>query len=208
MTGQPGLFQAPLTGPGLDLSVHRAALDQEQADVAFSILRNGAPWQQDCIAMFGRKVAMPRLTAWFGDPGMDYTYSGMRLQPQPWTAFLAGLRERLEELAGTSFNSVLLNLYRDGGDGVAWHADDEPDLGRQPVIGSLSLGATRKFQLRRADDWSIKREFDLHHGDVVVMRGPTQELWRHQIPKTSKLVGERINLTFRTIVTLARPQTS
>ena len=111
----------------------------------------------------------------------------------------APLRERVEELAGCRFNSVLLNLYRSGEDGVSWHADDEPDLGADPTIGSISLGAARKFQFRRINDPAERRELVLHSGDIIVMSGPTQRFWHHQIPKTSKPVDQRINLTFRRI---------
>lgn len=198
---QAGLFDEQPRGPGLHVQVHRAAFFPAEADQAFRSLRDEVPWQQDEIIVFGKRVPQPRLTAWFGDEGLEYMYSGITMQPLPWTDTLDAIRARVEGLAAQGFNTVLLNLYRHGKDGVAWHADDEADLGRQPVIASVSLGATRRFQLRRRDDPSVKREFELHHGDVVIMRGTTQELWQHQVPKTAKQVGERINLTFRTIVT-------
>jgi len=122
------------------------------------------------------------------------------MRPQAWTPMLNIVRSRVQHLAGTDFNTVLLNLYRDGGDGVAWHADDEDNLGPNPVIASVSFGASRRFQFRRRDDSAVKRQLELHDGDVVIMRGETQTLWFHQVPKTATRVGERINLTFRTIV--------
>lgn len=197
---QGALFDPGLVGPGLDAVVHRRALAANEADGAFESLRREVPWQQDEIILFGRRTPLPRLTAWFGDDGLAYTYSGIAMQPHPWTATLSGIRGLAERLAETTFNTVLLNLYRSGKDGVAWHADDEDELGSEPVIASVSLGGTRRFQLRRRDDPSVKRELELNHGDVIVMRGTTQALWQHQVPKTAKLVGERINLTFRTIV--------
>jgi alkylated DNA repair dioxygenase AlkB len=200
MTGQGEIFDVGVTGPGLDLTLHRDAVSRSVADAALTGLRADVPWQHDEISMFGRRIPLPRLTAWFGDAGLEYTYSGIRMQPRTWTPALQHLREIAENLADVTFNTVLLNLYRDGADGVAWHADDEAELGPEPVIASLSLGASRRFQLRRRDDALLKREMELHHGDMIVMRGSTQSLWLHQIPKTSKPVGERINLTFRTII--------
>ncbi len=199
-SGQAGLFDEPLAGPGLDVSVVRSAFSSEEANRAFELLRAEVPWQQDEIVIFGKKTPLPRLTAWFGDGGFEYTYSGITMQPHAWTPILTIVRTRAQEIAQASFNTVLLNLYRDGRDGVAWHADDEEDLGPAPVIASVSFGATRRFQFRRRDDAAVKRELELFDGDVVIMRGQTQDLWVHQVPKTAKPVGERINLTFRTIV--------
>ena len=116
--------------------------------------------------------------------------------------FRSELRAVAEATGACECNSVLVNRYRDGRDGVAWHADDEPELGDEPVIVSISLGASRRFQLRRRDDPSVRCETELHHGDVLVMRGRTQAEWLHQVPKTAVVVGERVNLTFRRIVTL------
>ena len=195
-----GPSQEPLEGPGLDAVLHQKALGADEADAALTQLRQEVPWQQDEIVLFGKRTPLPRLTAWYGDPGFEYTYSGITMQPLVWTEVLGGIRRRVEGLADATFNTVLLNLYRDGSDGVAWHADDEEDLGPQPTIASVTLGATRRFQLRRRDDKGIRREVELHHGDVLIMRGTTQDLWVHQVPKTSRRIGERINLTFRTIV--------
>jgi alkylated DNA repair dioxygenase AlkB len=158
---------------------------------------------QDDIIMFGRKLPVPRLSAWFGDADAAYSYSGIEMVIHPWTELLAEMRDAMQSLAApfgsARFNSVLVNLYRDGNDGVAWHADDEPELGREPLIVSVSLGASRAFQLRRRDDASVRCDLDLHHGDVVVMHGLTQALWLHQVPKTAKVVGPRVNLTFRSV---------
>jgi alkylated DNA repair dioxygenase AlkB len=142
----------------------------------------------------GRRIPIPRLTAWHGAAG--YVYSGIRLTPAPWTPPLLELKALAERLAGQSFNSVLLNLYRDGRDSVSWHADNEPGLGRDPVIASLSLGAVRRFQLkhRRLPE---RLTLDLPHGSCLIMAGATQHHWLHQLPKTKAPVGPRINLTFR-----------
>jgi alkylated DNA repair dioxygenase AlkB len=189
-----------LEGPELDAVVFPAAFSPAEADDLWAALRHGIAWRQDDVVLYGRKAAVPRLQAWYGDAGLSYTYSGLRLEPRPWTDELDRVRRRADGLAGVAFNSVLCNLYRNGSDSVAWHADDEPELGEQPVIGSVSFGATRRFALRRRDDPSVRCEVDLGHGDVVVMRGATQDRWLHQVAKTARPTGERINLTFRRIV--------
>ena len=201
--GQPGLFDTPLTGPDLGIAVYRNHIPDTVVDTYFHELLAAVPWRHDDIVMYGRKVHVPRLEAWFGDHDSNYSYSGIAMHTQPWTPLLAAIRDDMQQLAaplgGPTFNSVLVNMYRDGNDGVAWHADDEPELGVEPVIASVSLGASRRFQLRRRDDAAERREVDLHHGDVVLMYGLTQALWLHQVPKTARTVGPRINLTFRTI---------
>lgn len=200
---QGGLFDAPhleeLDLDGADVVIHRHFFGAEEADSYFKTLHDDVGWGREETLMFGRRQQIPRLTAWFGDRLKDYTYSGITMTPNPWTDLLAEIRDRTGALAGTHFNSVLLNLYRDGRDGVAWHADDEPELGPEPIIGSVSLGATRRFHLRPRDRSSETVSVDLEHGDVLVMRGPTQHSWQHQVPKTAKAVGPRINLTFRQV---------
>ena len=200
MSGQHALFEEPPTGPGLGLTIIRSAVDVAAADAVFAALRTKVAWRQDHLKMFGNLIPVPRLESWVADEGLDYTYSGIHHEPDPWIDDLVELRDLSSSHTGTSFNSVLCNLYRDGSDGVDWHADDEPEFGQMPVIASLSLGATRRFDLRRVDDHSIKVELELHHGDLVIMSGTTQELWRHRVPKTKKPVGERINLTFRLVM--------
>jgi len=140
------------------------------------------------------RVAIPRLTAWHGEKG--YVYSGIRLEPAPWNEPLLELEAIAEELAWAPFNSVLLNLYRDGRDSVSWHADNEPGLGYNPVIASVSLGAQRRFQLRHRRS-GARVSLDLPHGSCLIMAGATQHHWLHQLPKTARPVGPRINLTFR-----------
>jgi alkylated DNA repair dioxygenase AlkB len=200
VAGQPALFDDQPSGPGLDVTLIRNALSTTEADRYFRSLRKDVAWRQDYLHMFGQEIPVPRLEAWIADDGLEYTYSGIRHLPDPWFDELIELRELVAKLSETTFNSVLCNLYRDGRDGVDWHADDETEFGPQPVIGSLSLGATRRFDFRRVDDHANKLSMDLHHGDLVIMRGTTQELWRHRVPKTKKFVGERINLTFRTVI--------
>lgn len=200
MTGRE-LFEDDISAPGLSIDVRREFIPADEADRLFSTILDDVSWRQDDIVMFGTVTPVPRLSAWFGDAGTTYTYSGIELQPTEFPPVLDDLRRRVGAVCGPDvvFNSVLANLYRSGSDGVAWHADDEAELGEEPTIASLSFGATRRFQLRRKDDPSTRTEIDLHHGDLVVMSGTTQALWHHQIPKTRRSVGERINLTFRRV---------
>lgn len=170
-----------------------------EADRLLERLRSEIPWEQHRVRLFGRELPAPRLSCWIGDPEACYRYSGVRFEPRPWTATLDALRERLNGMLGTRFNSVLANRYRDGRDGMGWHADDEPELGPQPCIASLSLGAPRRFLLRSRDR-SQRAELQLTHGSLLVMEGDTQAQTVHSLPKTARPSGERINLTFRTIL--------
>jgi len=198
------LFDPP-AGVGHELLPHGGSavltldvITPDDERTAFATLRSELPWRQNHLNMFGRTVPEPRLVTWMGDPGADYSYSGIRLDPVPWTPEVAALRAACSSVAGVEFNSVLANLYRDGNDSVDWHADDEPQLGREPVIASLSLGATRRFDLRHRESGETVR-VDLPPGSVVVMSGRCQHEWVHRVAKTKRPVGPRINLTFRTI---------
>jgi alkylated DNA repair dioxygenase AlkB len=170
----------------------------QEAAAIFERLKNEVEWQQPEVVVFGRRVLQPRLTAWFGDDGCSYTYSGATLNPAPWTPFLSGIRRRCEEVSQSTFNSVLLNLYRGGSDAVSWHSDDEPALGEQPVIASVSLGATRRFDMRHRES-GLTIKTNLGAGSLLVMSGRSQSHWKHQVPRTSKDIGPRINMTFRRI---------
>jgi alkylated DNA repair dioxygenase AlkB len=174
-------------------------LDPTVAERLFRRLYHQLNWRQEHIRLFGRRVAQPRLSTWYGDADARYHYSGLALSPMPWTRSLTALRQRLNTLLDAEFNSVLANLYRDGGDGMGWHSDDEAELGPEPVIASLSLGATRRFQLRHRNR-DERHELELSSGNLLVMAGSTQRYWQHQIPKTRRPVGPRINLTFRRII--------
>lgn len=185
--------------PGADVSHLPAWLPQSDADALLHDLQRSVPWEVHRIRMFGRWVDSPRLSCWIGDPDAHYRYSGTGFVPHPWPAALRPLRERLQQACDARFNSVLANRYRDGRDGMGWHSDDEPELGAQPVIASLSLGATRRFLLRRRDERAQVFEFALGHGDLLVMAGETQRHYQHALPKTARPLGERINLTFRWI---------
>ena len=155
-------------------------------------------WTSREIILFGRRVMQPRLVDWYADPGVAYRYSGVTLGPNPWPEALDRLRVRLDRQFGTAFNSVLCNAYRDGNDSMGWHADDEPELGSEPVIASLSLGATRRFRIRsRGDGDSVG--VDLEAGSLLMMSGRSQALYQHALPKTKRPVSLRSNLTFREV---------
>lgn len=154
------------------------------------------PWSQSTLKIYGREVAAPRLTAWFG--AKPYTYSGVRHEPAPVPEWVADVWTQVETATGAVFNSVLVNLYRDGRDSVAWHADDEPELGLCPTIASVSIGAVRRFLIKPRGGVGLFRT-ELAHGDLLVMRGWSQRDYLHSVPKTRRQVGPRVNLTFRQV---------
>ncbi|MFG5410604.1 alpha-ketoglutarate-dependent dioxygenase AlkB [Piscinibacter sakaiensis] len=154
-------------------------------------------WKQDNIRLYGKTVPLPRLTAWYGDEGRNYTYSGITSKPNPWNEGLLYIRRLVEQDCGAQFNSLLLNWYRDGADHLSWHSDDERELGRNPVIASANFGAERDFVIRRKDDKSQKVVFPLRHGTLLLMSGALQHHWEHAVPKRTKISGSRFNLTFR-----------
>ncbi|MFZ4543405.1 MAG: alpha-ketoglutarate-dependent dioxygenase AlkB family protein [Saprospiraceae bacterium] len=158
------------------------------------------PWRQDAIYMFGKKVLQPRFTCWFADEGKSYTYSGLNMQPKPWDERLLQLKSDVEKFSKAEFNSVLMNAYRDGSDHMGWHADDEPELGRNPVIASLNFGAERRFLLRRNANLQEKIEILLRPGSLLLMEGALQHYWKHAVPKQLKVKAVRVNLTFRKII--------
>lgn len=167
----------------------------------FDQLKHEIRWQDEWIQMFGRQVKVPRKVAWYGEPEATYSYSGVEHLPLPWSDSLQMLRESIEKELGSPFNSVLCNLYRNGGDAMGWHSDDEPELGKKPVIASLSLGAARYFDYRLKGSASKSSRVELQSGDLLVMQGDFQRHWQHRIPRQSKVERPRINLTFRLINT-------
>ena len=185
--------------PGTQLVYRPAWLPVREADALFDDVRQTLPWSVHRIRLFGREVDSPRLSAWIGDADAVYRYSGADFTPHPWTAALSGLRLRLQDELGTPFNSVLANLYRDGRDAMGWHSDDEPELGPEPVIASVSLGGVRRFLLKHRQDAALRSALELPHGSLLVMAGKTQRHYRHALPRTAKPVAPRINLTFRWI---------
>ena len=173
--------------------------DKIEADSIFKELMENTFWQQDKITVYGKTHLQPRLTALYGNEGKPYSYSNIKMQPHNWTVLLQKIKFYIEELANVNFTSVLLNQYRNGNDSNGWHADNEKELGLNPVIASLSFGAERTFQLKHNTDKSQKKNIVLEHGSLLLMKGTTQHFWKHQIPKTAKPLGSRINLTFREI---------
>lgn len=180
------------------LTLHTEVFSKSDAVHYFSCLTQSVKWQQSEIRIAGKMIKIPRLNAWYGDPEAKYQYSGTWFEPIPWTKDLAKICSYLEQLTHFKFNSCLANLYRDGNDSVAWHADNEPQLGKNPAIASVSFGETRRFQLKHRTDKSIARlDLDLPDNSLLLMSGELQHHWIHQVPKTRKPCSARLNLTFR-----------
>ncbi len=172
--------------------------DKQKSDYFFDTLLKKIEWKQEEMKIYGKVIKFPRLTAWYGDNNKAYSFSGINLRPTIWTDELLQIKEIIEPKCNVHFNSVLLNLYRNGNDSISWHTDAEKELGKNPVIASVNFGETRKFQLRhRATKQKI--ELKLKHGSLLIMKGSLQHFWQHQVPKTKKIVDKRINLTFRII---------
>lgn len=171
---------------------------KSESNIFLQKLKSEIEWKQESMNMYGKKINFPRLTAWHGDNDKPYSFSGITLSPKVWNEELVSIKKKIEPIAKVNFNSVLLNLYRDGNDSISWHTDAEKELGTNPVIASVNFGAIRKFQLRHIKT-KEKLEIELTHGSLLIMQGELQHFWQHQVPKTSKVVGERINLTFRVI---------
>lgn len=182
-----------------EIEVYPSFFSKEQSDKYFEYLLKHVQWKQEKIKYYGKLLDLPRLTAWYGDVGKSYTYSGITVLSRPWLSDLLEIKQQIEIAAHASFNSVLLNLYRNEHDSVAWHSDDEPELGPNPTIGSVSFGETRSFHLRHKTNESLRAKIDLSHGSFLVMKGATQRFWNHQVAKTTRSLGPRINLTFRQI---------
>lgn len=184
-----------------DIIFYPYLFSQPESDYFFVELSKNINWKQESIMIYGKPVPIPRLTAWYGDGGKSYSYSKIAMNPEPWTHTLLKIKSEIESITGVNFNSVLLNLYRDGSDSVAWHSDDEPELGTNPVIASVSFSGTRRFVFKHKYKKELNKiEINLTHGSFLIMKGTTQHLWQHQVPKTTKSVQPRINLTFRLIV--------
>jgi len=186
--------------PDAEVLFYPAFFSSSQADRLLEELRDTTAWRQESFKLYGKDVGFPRLTAWYGDEGSSYVYSGIKNVPLPWTPAILEVKRAVEPPSGVVFNSVLLNRYRTGKDSVSWHADNEPEFGANPVIASASFGGTRTFQLRHKNRKELKASVELTHGSLLIMSGGTQANWLHQIPKTAKPVEERLNLTFRAIV--------
>lgn len=175
-------------------------ISQQLALQYFNILKHDTTWQQDDIKIFGKTYAQPRLTALFGSEDKTYSYSGITMVPKTFTSTLKEILIEIENFSEDNFNTVLLNLYRNGQDSNGWHSDDEKELGKNPSIASITLGGERWFHLRNKKDKTLKTKVLLENGSLLLMKGETQHFWHHQIPKTKKHVEERINLTFRKLI--------
>jgi alkylated DNA repair dioxygenase AlkB len=171
----------------------------ELSNYYFSTLLKNIKWQEDCITIFGKTYMQPRLTALYGNNKQPYTYSNITMHPIPFTKELLEIKEAIEKEIKTNFTSCLANLYRDGQDSNGWHADNEKELGEQPIIASVTFGAERMFHFKHKYEPNLKTKILLNHGSLLLMKGTTQNKWLHQLPKTKKDIGERINLTFRII---------
>ena len=182
------------------IDYHRDFMIQDEAKRLLQILRTELLWREDDIKMFGKTYKIPRLQAWYGDPKAHYKYSGIDLPLNPWDETLYSIKTKIENLTGDSYNSVLANWYRDGQDSNGWHADDEKELGKNPIIASVSLGSERVFQMKHRTEKSLRKNILLEHGSLLIMRDQTQHFWLHQIAKSKKVTGDRINLTFRKVI--------
>ena len=178
--------------------LHNRFFNENFTREAFEFLRKKTPWEQPEIVMFGKKHKQSCLSTWHSDAGVNYVYSGVERVAHPMNEILSEIRRRCEVAANSKFNSVLVNFYRDGSAGMGWHADNEAINGREPTIASVSLGATRRFDLRHRETKQTVK-VDLEDGSLLVMSGLSQQCWVHQIAKTAKPVGPRINLTFRLV---------
>ena len=185
--------------PDAHIEYYPNFFSEEQADVLFEKLLTETSWQQDNISVYGKTYPQPRLTALFGNEGKPYSYSNITMHPQPWNETLLQMKLKITEVTLCDFTTVLLNRYRNGQDSNGWHADNEKELGTNPAIASISLGAARAFHLQHNSIKEARLKLTLEHGSLLLMKGTTQHYWKHQIPKTAKTVDQRINLTFRTI---------
>jgi len=183
-----------------ELLEYRPGLFSETAsDCLLQQFITDVPWKQTVQKMYDKEVLTPRLSAWFGDVGTDYSTTGKVANPNPWTPELLMIKEKVEPIAGVKFNSVLLNYYRDGNDSVAWHSDRESVLGKNPIIASVSFGQVRSFDIRSKANHSEKYSIRLEHGSFLLMKGGLQENWEHRIAKSNKPMKPRVNLTFRVV---------
>lgn len=174
-------------------------ISSKDSDLFFEKLQNNIQWKQVPIKIFGKDIMQPRLTALYGNPSIPYGYSGIKMTPFPFTVELSIIRDLIQDIAETEFTHVLLNYYRDGQDSMGWHRDNEPELGQNPTIASVSFGQSREFQMRYYSDKKQKVSCELTSGSLLLMQGSTQHFWEHQIPKRKRIHGGRINLTFRKV---------
>ncbi|MBC7428487.1 MAG: alpha-ketoglutarate-dependent dioxygenase AlkB [Bacteriovorax sp.] len=177
---------------------------EEESKYYFLNLEKEIEWKQEPIVIFGKKVMQPRLTAWYGDNSDEYRYSGITMKAHEWTPVLLEIKKKIEAVAGVKFTGALLNFYRDEKDSMGWHKDDEKELGKNPVIGSVSFGASRTFKFQNIKNKEGQVTVDLTSGSFLLMSGETQHHWKHSIPKRTKPLGARINITFRIIKSFSK----
>ena len=201
---QTNLFETP-QDPNLPIQIENGEYiyiphfyNRQKADKYLTILGNNIDWKQESMNMYGKQVLFPRLTAWYGDNDKPYSFSGITLNPNPWSAELFEIKRDIEPMSKVEFNSVLLNRYRDGNDSISWHTDAEKELGENPIIASVNFGAERVFQLKHKDT-KQREDIILKHGSLLIMMGELQHFWLHRVPKRKEIKTERINLTFRVI---------
>ena len=197
------MFNEPLDIkiPDGKIIFHEGFFSLEESHRLMQSLIKTIDWTQDEVIVYGKRHKIPRLNAWYGDEGKVMKYSGLSLEPKTWTKVLLEIKSKIEEASGTKFNSCLLNYYRDGKDGMGWHQDNEKELGINPIIASVTFGETRPFQLKHISNKELKKvDIPLSNGSLLTMAGETQHYWKHQIPKTTKTLESRINLTFRQIL--------
>lgn len=181
------------------LDYHTAVFSAEESQTLLQTFTDTIAWEQRTITMYGKRMPTPRLTAWYGDADKSYAYSGSKFNPFTWTPELLNVKKRIEPIAGVTFNSVLLNYYRNGNDSVAWHSDNETELGMHPVIASVSFGQVRSFYIRHKQNHAEKYSIRLENGSLLLMKGGLQQYWEHRIAKSATVMQPRINLTFRII---------
>jgi len=182
-----------------DVTYYPDFFNDQEADVLFKELLEHSPWQHDDITVFGKTYKQPRLTALYASNKKSYSYSNITMIPHNFSKELLTIKSRIENEVHEEFSTCLINLYRDGTDSIGWHSDDEKELGMNPIIGSVSLGVERIFHFKHKQNKDLKERLILKHGSLLLMKGATQHNWLHQIPKTKKPIGKRINLTFRVI---------
>lgn len=188
--------------PGAELKYLYPVFDEGEARSILQSLVEQTHWRRERVRVWGKEIEQPRLTAWFGDAGRSYSYSGLQLEPAPWTPLLTQIRRKIEQLSGGEYNSVLLNLYRDENDSLGEHSDDERELGDKPTIASLSVGAERTMRFRpkpTAPAGAKPVSVLLQSGSLLIMKGDTQRHWKHGIAKSTRRLDQRLNLTFRNI---------
>jgi alkylated DNA repair dioxygenase AlkB len=200
---QLSFFESPGNGADLpaDLMVYKPGVfGPEESQALLETFIHQIQWIQETVHMYGKMIKTPRLIAWYGDTSQSYSFSGNKYNPNPWTKELLKIKNQIEPIAGMKFNSVLLNYYRDGNDSVAWHSDDEYELGVKPVIASVSFGQARRFDVRNKQDHKLKYAVTLERGSLLLMKGDLQRFWQHRIAKSTRPMEARVNLTFRVIV--------